>query len=69
VACENARRIAEDPKVLKTARHHLDRFSRDDPHQRDGFALWSSLLDEAPETTIARLVERSERGDYARLRG
>jgi len=66
VACENARRIAEDPEILKAAHHHLDRFSRDDPHQKDGYALWSSLLDEAPETIVAQLMERSERGDYAR---
>ena len=66
VACENARRIAEDPQILRSARCHLDRFSRDDPHQKHGYALWSALLDEAPGTVIARLTERSERGDYAR---
>ena len=66
MACENARRIAEDPEILKSARRHLDRFSRDDPHQRHGYALWSALLDEGSGTVIARLTERSERGDYAR---
>ncbi len=66
VARENARRIAEDPAVLEAGRRHLDRFSRGDPAQRDGYALWSSLFDAGAEAVVARLTERGERGDYAR---
>ena len=66
VACENARRLAEDPQRLVAARHHLDRFSRDDPAQREGYSLWSALLDEGFGVVAARLTERGERGDYAR---
>ena len=66
VACENARRLAEDPGRLVAARHHLDRFSRDDPSQRDAYSLWSALLDAGAEAIAARLIERGERGDYTR---
>ncbi len=66
VACENARRLAEDPHRLFAARRHLDRFSRDDPAQREGYAFWSALLDADPDIIAARLTERGERGDYAR---
>lgn len=66
VARETARRIAVDPAVLEAGRRHLDRFSRGDPAQRDGCALWSGLLDAGPEAVVARLTERGERGDYAR---
>ena len=66
VACENARRLLEDPRYLVSARLHLQRFSRDDPAQRDGFALWSVLLDADPQSVAARLTERGERGDYTR---
>ena len=66
VACENARRLAEDPRRLVAARRHLDRFSRDDPAQRGGFSLWSALLDAGPDVVAARLTERGEPGDYAR---
>lgn len=38
VACENARRIGENPAVLAIAAKHLERFSKGDPHQRDGFS-------------------------------
>ncbi len=66
VACENVRRIAQDPGLLAVGRRHLKRFSRDDPRQRDGYALWSWLLDGPPEAVMARLTEQSERADYAR---
>ena len=66
VACENARRIVEDPQCLVAARQHLDRFSRNDPAQRAGFMLWSKLLDDDPEIIAARLTERGEPGDYTR---
>ena len=56
VACEVARRITEDPSVLAAGRRHLDRFSRHDPHQKDGYTLWSALLDQSPETIVARLT-------------
>ena len=59
VACENARRLAADPRLLETARHHLDRFSRDDPAQRDAYALWSALLDAGAEGVADFLNERS----------
>lgn len=48
VACENAR-IAEDLQILRSVRRHLDRFSRDDPHQKHAYALWSALLDKAKQ--------------------
>ena len=66
VACENARRLVEDPPRIVAARAHLARFSRDDPAQHEGYALWSALLDADPGTIAARLTERGERGDYTR---
>ena len=66
VACENARRILADPAVLVAARAHLDRFSKDDPHQRDAYALWSGLLAQGPEAVAAALLDTSQRGDYTR---
>ena len=66
VACENARRLVDDPQRLVAARHHFDRFSRNDPAQRDGVALWSALFVADPGTIAARLTERGERGDYTR---
>ena len=66
VACENARRLAKDPRHLVAARLHLERFSRDDPTQREAYSLWSALLGFDAEVIAARLTERGERGDYTR---
>ena len=66
VACENARRILADPAVLEAGRRHLERFSAGNPHRRDGYALWSALLDDGAAAVTARLTERGERGDYTR---
>lgn len=65
IAGENARRVLEDPAVLAGAKAHLDRFSKGDPHQRDGYALWSGLLAQGPEAAAA-LRDPSPQGDYAR---
>lgn len=66
VARENARRLVEDPAVLARGREHLDRFSRDDPHQADGYRVWDALLLGFASVVASRLTERSPGGDYIR---
>ena len=66
VARENARRIAADPSLVDFAKRHLERFSRPDPHQRDGVALWLKILDAGPGDVVRHLLDRSPQGDYAR---
>ena len=66
VARENARRIAADPRLLDDARSHLARFLAPDPYQRDGVALWLTILDAGPGEVVRRLLDRSAAGDYAR---
>lgn len=66
VALENARRIRQDPTLIAVASSHLERFTAEDPRQAVGYALWKDLLTKPPEEITARLVERSEAGDYAR---
>ena len=66
VGIENARRVLEQPEVLRSARAHLDRFSKGDPGQADGYALWDRLLGQGPEAVAAALRDPSPWGDYAR---
>ena len=66
VACENARRIRDDPAILEAGKAHLDRFSRPDPHQRDGYALWLRLLEDGQQAVAAALMDRSAWGDWVR---
>ena len=66
VAWEKARRITEDPRIMALGLAHLERFSRHDPHQAHGYALWRGLLALSPAEVALRLVERSEVGDYVR---
>jgi hypothetical protein len=66
LACENARRIADDPSILAGAAEHLERFAGPDPRQREGYRLWRELLDGPAEQIVALLTELSRRGDYAR---
>ena len=66
VARENARRILDDPAVLKAGQAHLDRFSRPDPHQRDGCAIWRRLLGDGQQAVAAALMDRSAWGDWVR---
>ena len=66
VACAVARMIAADPAVLRAGWDHLERFTKRDPHQADGYRLWTGLLAAGPDAVVARLTERSLRGDYAR---
>lgn len=66
IACENARRVMDDPGVLAGAKAHLDRFSKGDPHQGDGYALWSGLLAQGPGPVAAALRDMTPQGAYAR---
>lgn len=66
IACENARRVLDDPGVLSKATAHLDRFSKNDPRQRDAYALWSGLLAQGAEAVAAVLRDPSASGAYAR---
>ena len=65
-ACETARRIAGEPALLSAASAHLERFARDDPRQRRGYALWRALLDGPCDAVVALLTARSAAGDYVR---
>ena len=60
VARENARRVVEDPSVLEAGRRHRERFSRDEPHRRHGYALWTTPLDAGPEAVV-EAADRAER--------
>ena len=66
VAGENARRVLDDPAVLAKARAHLDRFTKDDPHQRHAYVLWSALLVQGADAVAAALRDPSPQGDHAR---
>jgi len=63
---EIARRILADPKLLKRGRDYLDRFVRDDPHQRRVYELWIDALRQKPERLVLELVADTERGAHLR---
>lgn len=66
LAREVARLIVDDPSLLRAGADHLQRFIRDDPHQKSYYLLWSRVLQQPP-TEIARfLLADSEEGSALR---
>jgi hypothetical protein len=63
---EVAARVIDDPTLIERGRAFLERFTREDPHQRDAYRAWNRLL-RRPATDIARqLLADTERGAWLR---
>lgn len=65
-ALEVARRIVDDPSLLEKGRAFLDRFVKDDPRQRRGYALWIETLRLEPEQVVRLLIADDEQGAFLR---
>jgi len=59
---EVAKRIVDDPSLIEEGRDYLERFVRDDPHQRGGYELWTETLQLPPEEIARRLLSDTENG-------
>jgi hypothetical protein len=66
-AIEVAKRIVDEPEVVKNAAQFLEEYVRPDPHQAGIYRLWKEMIALSPESIALALLEDSERG--AELRG
>jgi hypothetical protein len=65
-ACETARRLRADPRLIESGRRFVEDAMAPDPHQRHYTTLWRDLLALPAETIAAALIEDSPRGDLLR---
>lgn len=65
-ACEIARRIVENPRLIDEARAFVEEVMGRDPHQHRYAALWRALLAQPAEEIAQALTEDSERGQLLR---
>jgi hypothetical protein len=65
-ACETARRIIADPRLIDQARCFVEEAMAPDAHQRVYTLMWRELLDRPAAQIAAALVEDSERGQLLR---
>ena len=65
-ACEIARRVTRDPRLIEQARQFLETAMAPNPHQRKYVSIWRELLDRPAEEIAAALTEDSDRGQLLR---
>ena len=65
-ACETARRIRSDPRLIEQAKRFLETAMATDPHQHAYTVLWREILSLPPETIAEALIEDSDRGQLLR---
>jgi hypothetical protein len=65
-ACETARRIIRDPRLIEQARRFVEEAMAPDPHQRVYTVMWRELLGLPAEDIAAALIEDSDRGQLLR---
>jgi hypothetical protein len=63
---EVARKIVDDPALIKRGRRFLERFIQDKLGQSLAYKAWANLLAEPPETIARELLSNSERGSFLR---
>jgi hypothetical protein len=66
LAQEVARRIVDEPSLVRAGADHLDRFVRPDPHQRRYYELWSEILILPPAEIARRLLADTAQGALLR---
>lgn len=65
-ACETARRISGDPRLIEQARRCVEEAMAPDPHQRAYTAMWRQMLSLLASDIAAVLIEDSDRGQLLR---
>ena len=63
---ETCRQVLADPRLIDTARAHMEKFMADDPHQRPYYLTWNQMQDRKPEQIVAALLEDTPEGDILR---
>jgi hypothetical protein len=65
-ACETARRITLDPRLVDQARQFVEQAMAPDPHQRAYTSMWREVLELPAAEIAAALIEDSDRGQLLR---
>jgi hypothetical protein len=65
-ACETARRIIDDPRLVEQARRFVEDAMAPDPHQQVYTLMWRELLSFPATDIAAALIEDSDRGQLLR---
>ncbi len=63
---EVAKRIVDQPALLKAGDAFLERFTRSDPHQATAYAIWKRTLAFSAQEVARQLLEDTERGAHLR---
>ena len=65
-AIEIAKRLVDDPSIVRAGEAYLEQHVRPDPHQDRYYRLWRSLLAQPAEEIAAAMLEDSDRGSEIR---
>ena len=65
-AMEIAKRIVDKPALVLQGRTYLERFIREDPHQRRVYETWDKLVDEEPQAIGRQLLADDAIGAFLR---